>query len=85
VNREQFEFLDGARGPCARLAWNGHTVTLTEWPGSLLAMLRAGVLGPHAKAEAEFLAELEQAGGDPQEPPKDLPQAQARSRRRSRP
>jgi hypothetical protein len=76
VNREQFEFLGDARSSCARLAWNGHTVVLTNWPGSLLSMLQAGVLGPHAKAEAEFLAELEQAGGDPQEAPQDHPQAQ---------
>lgn len=53
--KPQFEFATDYRGPCARLTWEKQVVILTEWPASLLAMLRVGVLGPNAKAEAEAL------------------------------
>lgn len=52
---EQFEFVGAYRGPCAMLRWQRYDVVLAEWPESLLAMLRADVLGPQARAEAEIL------------------------------
>ena len=60
---EQFEFVDATRGAFARLRWQRHEVTLTTWPDSFLAMWRADVLGPQARAEAERLARrLDQEG-----------------------
>lgn len=59
---ERFEFVDAHRGPMARLAWGAMEVVCTEWPQSLLAMLRANVLGPDARGEAESIrAALETA------------------------
>lgn len=52
---EQFEFAGDHRGPCARLQWRGHEIVLAEWPGSLFSALRAGVLGPLARDEAQQL------------------------------
>ncbi len=51
---ERFEFVGAYRGPCARLRWNSHEVVCAA-SGTLLAMLRADVLGPNAKAEAKRL------------------------------
>lgn len=55
LRTERFEFVDAHRGVMARLAWGRYEVLCTEWPGTLLAMLRADVLGPDAREEAEFL------------------------------
>jgi hypothetical protein len=62
VRTERFEFADGYRGVMARLTWGRAEVLCTEWPGTLLAMLRAGVLGPEAREEAEIL-NAEEVGG----------------------
>ncbi len=59
VRAERFEFADGYRGVMARLTWGRAEVLCTEWPGTLLAMLRAGVLGPEAREEAEILNAVE--------------------------
>ncbi len=39
----------------ARLIWGNREVLCTDWPGTLLAMLKANVLGPDAKGEAEAI------------------------------
>lgn len=45
----------------ARLSWHTHEVACVDWPGTLLAMLRTDVLGPHARLEAlKILALSEQ-------------------------
>jgi hypothetical protein len=56
MRAEQFEFVDGRRGVMAQLVWQRYTITCTEWPGTLLSMAQADVLGPLAKAEALRLA-----------------------------
>lgn len=59
-----FDYADETRGYWARLRdGGGRELILTEYPGTLLAMLRAGVLVGEAKADAEKLKEL---GADPQ-------------------
>lgn len=52
---ERFEFVDDYRGPMARLTWMDFDVMLCDWPGSLIQMLEAGVLGPVAGEEAATL------------------------------
>ena len=54
---ERFEFAGPARGPMAVLRWQGFEVRCTEWPESLLSLLKAGALGPLAAQEARELAE----------------------------
>jgi hypothetical protein len=53
--QEAFEFVDEYRGPMARLVWGNREVQCTEWPGTFLAMLAAGVLGAEARGEAESI------------------------------
>lgn len=51
-----FDYVGERRGYWAQLAApNGHRVTLTEHPGTLLSMLRAGVLTGEARRDAEEL------------------------------
>ena len=56
--RRGFDWMDERRGFYGRLI-NGarRTVVLTEWPGTLMAMLRAKVLDGVAKADAEAIAQ----------------------------
>jgi len=52
-----FEYVGESRGYWAKLRDGaGREVTLTEYPRSLLSMLRAGVLVGQAKEDAEALS-----------------------------
>lgn len=52
-----FDYAGPARGYWARLRdGGGRDVIVTDYPGSLLSMLRAGVLVGQAKLDAEDLA-----------------------------
>lgn len=52
-----FDYADGHRGYWARLRDGaGRTVTLTEFPASLLSMLKAKILIGEAKEDAERIA-----------------------------
>ena len=52
-----FDYVGGVRGYWAKLRDGaGREVTLTEYPRSLLSMLRAGVLVGQAKEDAEALS-----------------------------
>lgn len=55
--KPSYEFLTEQRGPlCAlRDKVSDRVVFLVDWPGSLLDMWRAGVLGPKARAEVDAL------------------------------
>jgi hypothetical protein len=56
-----FDFVGPKRGRFCRLTHpNGHEVICTEWPGTLLSMLKAGVLVGKALAEAQRLAAQEE-------------------------
>lgn len=51
-----FDYSTEARGAWARLQnGNGQEVVLTDFPTTLLSMLKAGVLTGRAKADAEAL------------------------------
>jgi hypothetical protein len=51
-----FDFAGSHRGPFARLVHpNGHETICTEWPGTLLALLKHGLLVGAALEEARRL------------------------------
>ncbi len=54
-----FDYADDRRGYWARLRdGSGREILITEYPVTLLAMLKAGVLVGEAKMDAEKLKEL---------------------------
>ena len=65
-----FDYVGAERGYWARMRdGGGREVILTEYPASLLAMARAGVLVGEAKADAERLAALETASEEGHDQP----------------
>ena len=60
--RSKFDYDSPARGFWATLACERRVVTMTEYPGTLLAMYRAGVLSGEALADAERLVVEETDG-----------------------